>query len=311
MFVFSLLWMTATATALATSHTPQATFSLEPNSRTVTIGTEFTVDIVLDTDGARTAAIDTSVSFPKNKLELMEIINGDIFDEYVGKVVDNRRGIANLSGLASLGDDISFFSGKAIVASLRFRALSPGKAPIVFTFTPESVNDRNNVSNADTIVDVANPVSTDILSTVSGTLITIPDDGSPTIPATASIWQDSTSCDACGKCLEDSELPPEYASCISCVYQSAGPPPEGLKRSAMWTPEGCQETESEQIRRTYSLFAAIAGIGSYAVMIAGGYMAVTGRTNPKNMRRGKKLIATGGTALLLLVLSSILLQASS
>ena len=79
----------------------------------------------------------------------------------------------------------------------------------------------------------------------------------------------------------------------------------------MWTPEGCQETESGRIRRAYSLFAAIAGIGSYAVMIAGGYMAVTGRTNPKNMRRGKKLIATGGTALLLLVLSSILLQASS
>lgn len=239
------------------AYASDAVYSLKPDSITATIGTVVDLDIVLDTNGARTGAADVAVSYPRKKLELVEIIDGPLFGQYVGKVVDNRRGIGMVSGLASLSDSVDYFSGTGTFATLRFRALSPGVAPITFTFKPGSANDRNNVSDADIIVDVEDPVGTDILAETHDAEISIPDDGSPTIPAEGSTWTDVTTCDAC---VQPSPVP---------------------------------------------LASVIAGVASYGVMLYGGYLAYTTRhlRHTKKRKLGKRLIAGGGIALFLIVIT--------
>lgn len=242
------------------AYASDAVYSLKPETTTATIGSFVDLEIILDTNGARTAAADVAVSYPRKKLELVEIIGGPVFGQYVGKVIDNRRGIGMVSGLASLSDSVDYFSGTGTFATLRFRALSPGVAPVSFTFKPGSVNDRNNVSDADIIVDVEDPVSTDILAETNDAEISIPDDGSPTIPAEGSTWTDVTTCDAC---VQPSPVP---------------------------------------------LIAVIAGIASYAVMLYGGYLVYTTRHHRhiKKRKLGKRLIAGGGIAIFLIVITMML-----
>lgn len=308
--IFSLVMQLIATTGVYAS---EASYELAPDTQTATVGSIVDVDIILDTDGARTGAADVFVSFPRKKLELVDIEDGTIFGQYVGKVIDNRNGTGGISGLASLGDTIEYFSGEDTFATLRFRALSPGTAYVNVNFIPGSIHDRNNVSDADIMVDIENPESTDILETVSNAEIVIPDTGLPTIPATADIWTGDQLCDVCGKCNGDSEnSPSSYASCISCMYEEAGPPPQGLKKGVSWNGDMCvKTTESSGLTASALRIAAIGGILSYAVMMYGGYITYKAKRHTKKRNQGKLLMATGGIALLLIVLVTILLQAGA
>lgn len=124
-----------------------ATLSLSPNSSSVANGQTFDVNIVLNTAGTNTSGTDISLRFDKDKLNIVDIKNGTIYDQYIGKNINNTTGIATISGLASSTD--SLFTGTGTFATITFRAVGSGTAAVTFNHTPGNKNDTN-VANFDT-----------------------------------------------------------------------------------------------------------------------------------------------------------------
>lgn len=124
-----------------------ATLALSPNTSSVAVGQTFDVAIVLNTGGANTSGVDISLRFDKDKLNIVDIKNGTIYDQYIGKNINNATGVATISGLASSTD--SLFTGTGTFATITFRALTAGTAAVTFNHTPGNKNDTN-VANFDT-----------------------------------------------------------------------------------------------------------------------------------------------------------------
>lgn len=118
-----------------------ASLTLSPSLQTVVLNTEFTVAVVLDTDGKQTSGTDLSVSYDRTKLSLLDIQPGTLYDQYVGKSIDNATGKATISGISSTSQTV--FGGMGNFATLRFRALAAGAAPVTVDFTQGNRNDSN------------------------------------------------------------------------------------------------------------------------------------------------------------------------
>src|SRR3989338_7955628 len=117
------------------------TLSLTPSTKTVTINETFTVTINLATGGASTSAADIELTFDNTKLNLIDIVPGTIYGQYIGEDIDNANGRASISGLANSTQDL--FSGTGTFATLTFRAIQSGTGNVSFDFTPGAGNDTN------------------------------------------------------------------------------------------------------------------------------------------------------------------------
>jgi hypothetical protein len=124
-----------------------ATLSLSPSSSSVANGTNFDVQIVLNTGGARTSGTDISLRFDQTKLNIVDIKNGSIYDQYVGKNINNTSGIVTISGLAS--STSSLYTGTGTFATITFKAVGSGTASVTFNYTAGNKNDTN-VADFDT-----------------------------------------------------------------------------------------------------------------------------------------------------------------
>src|SRR3989344_211034 len=147
-FVFVLLVLiNVVATFNSVSAAAAATLALSPNSSSVANGQTFDVAIILNTGGANTSGTDISLRFDKDKLNIVDIRNGTIYDQYIGKNINNTTGIATISGLSSSTD--ALFTGTCTFATITFRAVGAGTAAVTFNHTPGNKNDTN-VANFDT-----------------------------------------------------------------------------------------------------------------------------------------------------------------
>lgn len=124
-----------------------ATLALSPSSSTVASGSTFDVQIILNTGSSNTSGTDVSLKFDKDKLNIVDIKNGTIYDQYVGKNINNASGVATISGLAS--STSSLYKGTGTFATITFRAISGGTAAVTFNYTPGNKNDTN-VADFDT-----------------------------------------------------------------------------------------------------------------------------------------------------------------
>lgn len=140
-----------------------ATLSLSPLSGTLSTGSNVSISIILNTGGAKTAGTDAAIHFSADKLRLLDIVNGTIYSQYVGKQIDNTGGTAQISGLAS-PDGSNLFSGTGTLATLNFQVLKEGTATVSIDFTAGSKNDSN-------VADFA--TKADILSSVTNGSYTI------------------------------------------------------------------------------------------------------------------------------------------
>lgn len=141
-----------------------ATMQFSPASGSFTIGQNFTVNVLLNTGGGRSSGTDMIVSFPADKIILTDITPGTIYNQYVGKDINNSRGLASISGIAS--STSSLFSGNSTFATLSFKAIDTGTANLSFNFTKGNKNDTN-VSDFDAQDDILTSV-TNATFTISG-----------------------------------------------------------------------------------------------------------------------------------------------
>jgi hypothetical protein len=142
-----------------------ATLALSPSSSSATVGSTFDVQIVLNTGGSNTSGTDISLRFDKDKLNIVDIKNGTIYNQYVGKNINNTTGISTISGLAST--TTTLFKGTGTFATITFRAVAPGTAAVTFAYTPGNKNDTN-VADFDTQEEALSSV-TNGSYTITGT----------------------------------------------------------------------------------------------------------------------------------------------
>lgn len=139
-----------------------ATLSLSPATGNANKGCVFSVDILLDTQGAQTDGTDVILTYEPSKLTLAttDITIGKIYADYPGNSVDPQAGKISISGISSVSDA---FNGKGTFATLKFK-VSPtatGNTTVKFDFNP---NDKTkttdtNVVERGTIADVLTQVT--------------------------------------------------------------------------------------------------------------------------------------------------------
>ena len=135
-----------------------AKMSLSPGNAQFTSGCVNSVDIVVNTEGENTMAVDAFLKYNPDEIEIIDsngslsgtqIKTGQIYESYPGNVVQNGR--IWVTGVNKVG----FYNGRGTFGTI-FLKNKPGvtQSSISFDFTPGSTTD-SNVANA-TPVDVLN-----------------------------------------------------------------------------------------------------------------------------------------------------------
>lgn len=122
---------------------------LDPSFSTVKKGEGFEVNIVLDSQDNFVSGVDVILRFNPHlltvvdadpKTEGIQITPGKIFSRYLGNKVDLARGRITISGVAEIKKP---FSGRGVLAKIKFLPISLGKTKVFFEFQPARTNDSN------------------------------------------------------------------------------------------------------------------------------------------------------------------------
>lgn len=132
-----------------------ATLSLSPAAGSFKVNDTFDVNVVLNAGGGKIGGVDIYLTFDQNKLNLLDIEKGSIFEQYVGKSISNSNGTAAISGMANSPQNA--FSGTDTFAIFKFKAVSAGTSEVKFNFTPPNTRD-SNVIDFDSLGDILTSV---------------------------------------------------------------------------------------------------------------------------------------------------------
>ncbi len=158
-----------------------ATLSLSPSSGNNSVGSIFTVTILLNTQSQAVDGVDIRyLNYSPTLLEVqdentslagVQILAGTLFGNTVANSVDTANGRISFSQVAAGGSTYSN-SANATLATVRFKVLKPGTAPVTFNFTLGSTDDTNVAAGG-----------TDVLTSVTNGSYTLQDTTAPTTPA--------------------------------------------------------------------------------------------------------------------------------
>ena len=92
-------------------------------------------DVVLRFDPVYLEVVDANP-----KIEGIQVTPGKIFSEYLGNKVDPSQGRITISGLAKINQP---FSGRGVLAKVKFLTKTVGITKVFFEFQPAATNDSN------------------------------------------------------------------------------------------------------------------------------------------------------------------------
>lgn len=126
-----------------------STLSLSPATGTFNQKCNFSLDVLLDTQGAATDGTDAYLNFDSSKFTAGTIdTQGKAYPEYPGTSVDNSQGRVSISGIAQVGKP---FTGSGKLATIPFTVkdtASTGATQITFDF---DVNNKNSTSDSNVV----------------------------------------------------------------------------------------------------------------------------------------------------------------
>ena len=128
-----------------------ATLAVSPTSNTVTVGSNFTVSVVLDTASQSVAGVDVySLHFNPAVLQVVDadsgtsgiqITPGTLMPVNQYNTVNNATGVIQFSQISSTSG--TNFTGTGNLASITFTTIASGNSTLTFDFTPGSTTDCN------------------------------------------------------------------------------------------------------------------------------------------------------------------------
>lgn len=141
-----------------------ASITLIPKEKQVKTGDTFTIEVKLNTNNREINGADAVIKYNPLFLEAAEKIeNGDLFDNLLIAHVDKNKGIIDITA-SRLSNEQKTISGEGVLALVTFVAKQKGETTVDLIFD-EARSDTSNVLETKT--------SKNILTTVSGSLITI------------------------------------------------------------------------------------------------------------------------------------------
>lgn len=137
-----------------------ATLSLSPSTGTFNKGCQFTLDILLDTQGAETDGTDAILMYDTSRFTANSITSGSIYQDYPGNNIDEPNRKITVSGLASVS---SGFTGSGSLVKINFTVKSDapaGSTQVTFDFDPnnKAKTTDSNVVQRTTVNDVLSSV---------------------------------------------------------------------------------------------------------------------------------------------------------
>ncbi len=131
-----------------------STLSLSPASATQNVGTIFSVDVILDTGGDAVSGATAILRYDTTRLQVqdddsvaagVQIRQGAIFNQTpLTDAVDTTAGQIRYDS-GSLGTS---YTGRGVMATIRFKAMAAGVAPVTFVFDSNSTIDTSLVAAA-------------------------------------------------------------------------------------------------------------------------------------------------------------------
>lgn len=112
--------------------------SLSPAEGEFAAGQEFGAAILLSTNQKKIIGADAILKFDPGKLEVLEILPGDIFNLYPQEKIEEGKIL-----ISAVLENKKDFSGQGILAKLRIKGKTVGKANLNFEFTPGRTDDSN------------------------------------------------------------------------------------------------------------------------------------------------------------------------
>ncbi|HBU08266.1 MAG TPA: hypothetical protein DEA99_03530 [Candidatus Omnitrophica bacterium] len=157
-----------------------ATLSLSPGSGSNSVGSIFTVTILLNTQSQAVDGVDIRyLNYSPTLLEAqdentsqagVQISAGTLLGNTVANSVDTANGRISFSQVAVGGSTYSNATGAAL-ATVRFKVLTTGTAPVTFSFTSGSTADTNVAAGG-----------SDVLTAVTNGSYTLQDTVAPSAP---------------------------------------------------------------------------------------------------------------------------------
>jgi Bacterial Ig domain/Dockerin type I domain len=158
-----------------------ATLSLSPASQTINAGSNFTVNITLNTQSANVDGVDLRyVNFDPTDLQVedadaiaagIQITPGSLMPVTSVNSVDNVNGKILFLQTSSGG---TTYNGQGVLATIKFRSIAAGASPVTFTFTAGNTTDTNVASDG-----------TDVLTSATGGTYTLTDLVAPAVAITS------------------------------------------------------------------------------------------------------------------------------
>lgn len=143
--------------------------SLAPSATTVSSGSTFTMDVMMENKTYVVDGVDVTINFDAQFLEVVDknsidsgvqVESSKLFPETLMNKVDNKAGIVEFSQTSSITDSTKL-TGK--LATITFRAKKEGQSMVKFEFTAGKTTDSNvafqgedkltNVVNAQVVVE--------------------------------------------------------------------------------------------------------------------------------------------------------------
>lgn len=113
-------------------------FSLSPAEGEFAAGEEFEAVILLSTGQERIIGADAILKFDPKKLEVLEILPGDIFNLYPQEKIEEGKIL-----ISAVLENKKDFWGQGILAKLKIKGKTAGKTNLNFEFTPGRTDDSN------------------------------------------------------------------------------------------------------------------------------------------------------------------------
>ncbi len=157
-----------------------ASLSLSPKTQTVEVGNNLVVNLNLDTDDAAVSSVDAVLDYPVDELEYVKTTATTNFPNVTA--TDSPKGRLHLHLTTSSGT----FIGVDKIATITFKALKSGQAPVTFVFTQGASDDSNVMYNSEDILTTVSGGTYTIVSSSSslGDTSTSTSSATPTLPVT-------------------------------------------------------------------------------------------------------------------------------
>ncbi len=154
-----ILFLIAALIAIAPGAVWSATLAVSPSSGSFSVGSFFTVDVLLNTGGAAIQGVDVDrLNYNRSLLEVqdantsqsgVQITAGSLMPINIANSVDAGSGKILFSQVVSGGQT---FTGSGTLAQIRFKVKAAGTANVSFDFSPGNTSDTNVASSGQDVL---------------------------------------------------------------------------------------------------------------------------------------------------------------